>query len=770
MIRIKLDPRLALFITVFCLLTIAPMGAFAADISVNGSTCTLADAIAAANIDSAVAGCSAGSGADSISISGNITLSAALPVITSDITIEGAGNSVSGNDQYQVFVVEGGSLTLNRLTVTNGLSATTGGAIYVANEGSLRLNNSKVLNSVGNDSGGGVYSNNSDVSLSESEIGGNTTSRSHGGGVYFVSTTDDHILDIKRSYFRENTAIQDGGAVYLSGGGAEILKSSFFNNVADEGGALEINSAVLVVTNSTFGYNSAREGGGLSAFASNISLLHTTWAYNSAKEQGGSLALIGEDSSLSILNTIISNSPSGGDCHSGLAPDQIIANTSNIIEDGSCPLLSAGDKPPAESQAAAEADDGGELLAEAQSADDDSSAPADDDGAAQSADDDAVGDDRSADDDSAADDAAAQSADEDSEADQLQAQQDDPPPAPAPVDPKLRAQTGWPPHFPLQSDSPAMNAADDGLCESLELDEDQPGTTRPQGEKCEIGAWEAPTPEPPEPTEVPEPEPIPEETPVPLPPPDEDPPSEACLHIVAAGETLFGLALRYNTTVEDFRRFNQLETDSLSVGQSLLVPVENCDPDPYICVTPANVYVLSASGYVECADINTNRIDKHPALANGMLMAVEIRGYVNTGSEVCFPSAGNIVFLDTITSPPIVSTLATYNRSGLVCSQIDRPGIAVLVSSVPLGDTAQAEAVLPSFDTGISRELSDCVLTTTEVTQLLDAPGDGAVAGLIPFASTMTAHERTADQFGVTFLDRRGWVNAAQVSAQGDCE
>ena len=45
----------------------------AADIEV-GASCSLADAITAANTDAAVGGCPAGDGADTISLSGNITL------------------------------------------------------------------------------------------------------------------------------------------------------------------------------------------------------------------------------------------------------------------------------------------------------------------------------------------------------------------------------------------------------------------------------------------------------------------------------------------------------------------------------------------------------------------------------------------------------------------------------------------------------------------------------------------------------------------------
>ena len=58
--------------------------------------CSLADRIRAANTDRASGDCPAGSGADTITLTGDIVLSRALPVITSDITIDGAGFSISG--------------------------------------------------------------------------------------------------------------------------------------------------------------------------------------------------------------------------------------------------------------------------------------------------------------------------------------------------------------------------------------------------------------------------------------------------------------------------------------------------------------------------------------------------------------------------------------------------------------------------------------------------------------------------------------------------
>jgi peptidoglycan DL-endopeptidase LytF len=43
-------------------------------------------------------------------------------------------------------------------------------------------------------------------------------------------------------------------------------------------------------------------------------------------------------------------------------------------------------------------------------------------------------------------------------------------------------------------------------------------------------------------------------------------------HVVAAGETLFGIARRYGVTVDAIRRANQMETDQVRVGQRIVIP------------------------------------------------------------------------------------------------------------------------------------------------------------------------------------------------------
>ena len=99
----------------------------AASITVN-SSCSLSNAIRAANTDAARGGCPAGSDADTITLTGNITMTAAHPQITSNITIQGGGYSISGDNKYRIFAVEDtGNLTVNNLTMTQG-DAEPGGA------------------------------------------------------------------------------------------------------------------------------------------------------------------------------------------------------------------------------------------------------------------------------------------------------------------------------------------------------------------------------------------------------------------------------------------------------------------------------------------------------------------------------------------------------------------------------------------------------------------------------------------------------------------
>ena len=82
--------------------------------------CTLADQIIASNTDAPAGACPAGDGADTIRLGWNITLSEPLPTITSDITLDGYGHTISGDNRMRVLDIESGTVVVKHIALVNG--------------------------------------------------------------------------------------------------------------------------------------------------------------------------------------------------------------------------------------------------------------------------------------------------------------------------------------------------------------------------------------------------------------------------------------------------------------------------------------------------------------------------------------------------------------------------------------------------------------------------------------------------------------------------
>ncbi|HEY1408191.1 MAG TPA: hypothetical protein VF434_04570, partial [Promineifilum sp.] len=99
-------------------LVMVPAPAAAAGIIADGTICTIVEAIQSAESDTAVGGCSSGSGADVITMTAGATLTASsgyyanddtgLPQVTTAITIEGGGHAIardSGAPDFRILAV-----------------------------------------------------------------------------------------------------------------------------------------------------------------------------------------------------------------------------------------------------------------------------------------------------------------------------------------------------------------------------------------------------------------------------------------------------------------------------------------------------------------------------------------------------------------------------------------------------------------------------------------------------------------------------------------
>jgi len=167
--------------------------------------------------------------ADEITLTANITLTSALPTLTSDITIHGAGFTLDGDNAFQVLHIIGPSATvvLNNITITKGYSAGMGGGIR--NSGSLTLNNSTVSGNSGG-SGGGISNFESTLTLNNSTVSGNSATN-HGGGIYNDNTFDPVTLNLNHSTITNNTADSDSNGSGEGGGIFHMAASTVnFNN------------------------------------------------------------------------------------------------------------------------------------------------------------------------------------------------------------------------------------------------------------------------------------------------------------------------------------------------------------------------------------------------------------------------------------------------------------------------------------------------------------------------------------------------------------
>jgi hypothetical protein len=239
-------PALAAVALVLALTNIP--AAHAAGITVGGS-CTLADAITAANTDAAVGGCAAGSGDDTISLpaNGTITLTSGLPQITSTIIIEGNGATITRDSSapaFRIFEVLNSMLTLNNTTVSGGLSDSGGGiSLYF---GTLTLNNSTVSGNTASVQGGGISSTNGQVTLNNSTVSGNTVSDGIGGGIFNQRNSQDWYgeMTLNNSTVSGNSAVRGGGIYNASqelnggviGGIVNLARSVVSGNTASDSG------------------------------------------------------------------------------------------------------------------------------------------------------------------------------------------------------------------------------------------------------------------------------------------------------------------------------------------------------------------------------------------------------------------------------------------------------------------------------------------------------------------------------------------------------
>jgi uncharacterized repeat protein (TIGR01451 family) len=311
--------------------------------SMAGGTCSLRQAIIAANTDTATGGCAAGSGADAIVFSANvvgtITLDATLghlPEITEDLAITGP-TSLST------------LLTIDATAVSNATTIGPRAVISIGQGVVATIENLKITGGRGAP-GGGILNQGNSLTLKRVVVEGNS-SITHAGGIYNALNLILHMEDV---IVRGNTApitptnVSSGGAGggIVNAGTMTMIRSTVSGNSALVGGGIFNGGEAgqqgnLTMINVTISGNVAGgSGGGIyntihptnPTGKSTINMTHVTLDQNSANVGGG----IHNYGNLNIKNSIVANSGSGGNCVNTGGTFTFNAVGANLATDGSC--------------------------------------------------------------------------------------------------------------------------------------------------------------------------------------------------------------------------------------------------------------------------------------------------------------------------------------------------------------------------------------------------------------------------------------------------
>ena len=239
--------------------------------------CSLREAIAAASPESLI---EIPEGTYTLTLGSSLFINKDLAGATAATTIiEAAANP--GDANTRVLQITRGTVFISGLTIRHGNSPTDGGGIFNDVSSTLTVSRSTVT-------ANSAYS---------------------GGGIYNLGT-----LTISDSTVSHNTAQFVGGGI-RNRGELSLINATISGNRTEEAGAGISSDATLSVTNSTVTDNrtASRGGGGI-------------WTRFSGTTE--------------LINTIVANNPSGGDCSGAVTSDG-----HNLDSDNTCNLTHPADLP-----------------------------------------------------------------------------------------------------------------------------------------------------------------------------------------------------------------------------------------------------------------------------------------------------------------------------------------------------------------------------------------------------------------------------------------
>ena len=287
------------------------------------------------------------------------------------VCVEGGAFAISGgtitNNRAQhggAVYVSGGNATMSGGTITDN-SAQNGGAAYLAGTGTMTVTGGTLTTNTAAVNGGAAYLGGGKLTinggaLSENKAieGSGGAAYVHGGDVIMTGGTmsqctaaenggavcvEDGSFTISGSGSVDNSSAALGGAVYVSGGNANVHGGTLTECSANQGGAIYVVGGTVTMLDGQITDNDATNGNGGAIYVTGSTSLQVTVrsgriSGNSATGNGGAICVDGQGTSEPITVQIGVNElhydPHGTD-----AVPPCDHNGDKLAGDGNCPIV-----------------------------------------------------------------------------------------------------------------------------------------------------------------------------------------------------------------------------------------------------------------------------------------------------------------------------------------------------------------------------------------------------------------------------------------------
>ncbi len=169
---------------------------------------------------------------------------------------------------------------------------------------------------------------------------------------------------------------------------------------------------------------------------------------------------------------------------------------------------------------------------------------------------------------------------------------------------------------------------------------------------------------------------------------------------------------------------------------------------------------VTVSGSAISQAVTNSGIGNPMVIAQGVISASDIWGYVPAGTGVCFNgrSGGGVMFLDASTSPRALSWLPHSMVGSDTCVQLPGPGTVVLVAGVGPHSPAAAQQPVAAAQPAPAAQAALCQIKLEATLYLRDMP-DGQIIAIVWLNTEVPVFEIHGDWYRVEFEGQFGYIS-----------